>query len=214
MNELIPRYYAIDNWRQATNCVSNVDKSLKIRYTQFVNSHILEGGRIQVVHPEFGVVFAAFTSASGTLVDYDADAFLNTREILKALRQLGFDIRFKDNPVVNPETLQYLKSALTLGYTTVRWCIKKHKVQSNSKVLTGNCRVRGCMERHTHVIVLFDENKTPELLRQYPPPIKNFGGDIMIVDIAENPKLDFSWLIVPMNIQSILDNQPERKENA
>lgn len=207
MDEFKTRYYAIDNWQQATNCISNTDSSLKIRYTQFVNSHILEGGRIQVVHPEFGVVFAAFTEASGTFVDYDSDAFLSTPEILKGLRQLGFDIRFKTNPKLNSATLTYLQSAVNLGYTTVRWCIKKHKVQSNSTVLTGNCRVKGCMERHTHVVVLFDENKTPELLRQYPPPIKNFGGDIMVVDIAKNPALDFSWLILPMNIQSILDTQ-------
>ena len=66
MDELMPKYYAIDNWRQATNCVSNVDKSLKIRYTQFVNSDLLEGARIQVVHPEYGVVFAPMTAASGS----------------------------------------------------------------------------------------------------------------------------------------------------
>lgn len=213
MTDFEPRRYAIDNWQQATNCVSNVDKSLKIRYTQFVNSHILEGGRIQVVHPEYGVVFAAFTAASGTFVDYDKDAFLSTREILKALRQLGFDIRFKTNPEINSETRSYLQAALALGYTTVRWCIKKHKVQSNSMVLTGNCRIRGCAQKHTHVVVLFDENKTPELLRQYPPPIKNFGGDIMVVDLDKNTNLDFSWLIVPMNIQSILDAQTNRKED-
>lgn len=209
MQDLRPKYYAIDNWRQATNCVSNIDSSLKIRYTQFTNSHVLEGGRIQVIHPAYGVVFCAFTFASGDLVSYDPDAFLNTKEILKGLRQLGFDIRFKTNPVINAATLDYLRAALELGYTTVRWCIKKHKVQSNSTVLTGNCRIKGCLERHTHVVVLFDENKTPELMKQYPPPIKNFGGDIMIVDTDKNTSLDFSWLNLPMNIQSILDAQPE-----
>lgn len=209
MDDLYPKRYAIDNWRQATNCVSNIDKSLKIQYTQFVNSAVLEGGRIQVIHPEFGVVFAAFTEASGSLVDYDADAFLDTKTILKGLRQLGFDIRFKENPVINAATLEYLKSALTLGYTTVRWCIKKHKKQTNSKIYTGNCRIRGCAWAHTHVVVLFDENKCPELLRQYPPPIENFGGDIMEVDRVKNTDLDFSWLILPMNIQSIIDAQPQ-----
>ena len=56
-------------------------------------------------------------------------------------------------------------------------------------------------------------NNRSELLKQYPPPIKNFGGDIMEVDLAKNTKLDFSWLIVPMNIQSILDAQTNRKED-
>lgn len=208
MDELMPKYYAIDNWRQATNCVSNIDKSLKIIYTQFVNSHLLEGGRIQVVHPEYGVVFAAFTAASGSEVDYDADAFLDTPTILKGLRQWGFDIRFKTNPVINQATLEYLKSAIALGYTTIRWVVKKHKIQINSKCYRGNCRRHGCAEAHTRVVVLFDENKCPELLRQYPPPIKNFGGDIMEVDRAKNTALDFSWLILPMNIQSIIDAQP------
>ena len=208
-----PRYYAIDNWRQATNCTSNIDRSLKIQYTQFVNSHVLEGGRIQVVHPEFGVVFAAFTAASGTLVDYDADAFLSTEEILKGLRQLGFDIRFKTNPVINQATRDYLQAALALGYTTVRWVVKKHRIQVNSTCFQGNCRKHGCAEGHTHVVVLFDENKCPELLRQYPPPIKNFGGDIMEVDMIKNTALDFSWLILPMNIQSILNPDTNRKED-
>lgn len=207
MDEFRPKYYAIDNWRQATNCISNIDSSLKIRYTQFVNSYILEGGRIQVVHPEFGVVFAAFTSASGTLVNYDSNAFLSTREILKGLRQLGFDIRFKINPQINAATLTYLRSAIELGYTTVRWCIKKHLRRTHAYEYTGNCRIRGCAQAHTHVVVLFDENKTPELLKQYPPPIQNFGGDIMEVDTAKNPALDFSWLELPMNIQSIIDAQ-------
>lgn len=209
MDEFLTKRYAIDNWRQATNCVSNIDSSLKIRYTEFVNSHIIEGGRIQVTHPEYGVLFSALTFASGTLVDYDSDAFLDTMTIVKGLRQLGFDIRFKTNPIINEVTLQYLKSAITLGYTSIRWCIKKHKVQSNSKIYTGNCRIPGCARKHTHVVVLFDENKCPELLRQYPPPIENFGGDIMEVDRNKNPDLDFSWLILPMNIQSIIDAQPQ-----
>ena len=93
--DIEPKYYAIDNWRQACNATSNTDPTLKIKYTQFVNNACLEGGRIQVVHPEFGVVFSCFTQASGTMVDYDPNAFLDTPSILLALRQLGFDIKFK-----------------------------------------------------------------------------------------------------------------------
>lgn len=51
MDEFKPKYYAIDNWRQATNCISNIDSSLKIRYTQFVNSHILEVGEFRSSTP-------------------------------------------------------------------------------------------------------------------------------------------------------------------
>lgn len=199
-----PKYYAIDNWRQAANATSNVDPSLRIRYTQFCNSHIIEGGRLQVVHPEYGILFACLVNATGSLVDYDADAFLNTESILLALRQLGFDIRFKINPKINADTRQFLESALQLGYTSVRWAIKKHLIQTNSKVYTGNCIHKGCVEGHVRVVICFDSNKRPEFLNQYIAPIKNFGGDILEVDFSKNPHLDFSWLLLPMDIESIL----------
>lgn len=200
-----PKYYAIDNWRQATNATSNIDSTLKIRYTQFVNSHIIEGGRLQVVHPEYGVLFACLTSATGSLVDYDPNAFLDTASILLALRQLGFDIKFKTNPALNAETRQFLESARLLGYTSIRWVVKKHKIQTNAKVFDGNCLHKGCAEGRTRIVVCFDSNKRPELLNQFPPPIKNFGGDILEVDFVKNPKLDFSWLTLPMDIESILE---------
>lgn len=199
-----PRYYAIDNWRQVTNATSNIDPTLKIRYTQFVNSYLLEGARIQVIHPEYGILFSCLTSASGSLVDYDPNAFLDTQSILLALRQLGFDIRFKTNPIINQATRDYLESARNLGYTSIRWCIKKHIVQTNSMVWSGNCLHAGCAERQVRIVICFDSNKRPEFLNQYIAPIKNFGGDVLEVDLAKNSALDFSWLTVPMDIDSIL----------
>jgi hypothetical protein len=97
-----------------------------------------------------------------------------------------------------------LESAKLLGYTSVRWVVKKHKIQTNAKVFDGNCLHTGCAEGRTRVVICFDSNKRPELLNQFPPPIKNFGGDILEVDFGKNPKLDFSWLILPMDIESIL----------
>lgn len=203
--DIEPRYYAIDNWQQITNATSNIDPTLKVKYTQFLNSSILEGGRIQVVHPEYGILFSCLTNASGFLVDYDPNAFLDTQSILLALRQLGFDIRFKTNPSINSATREYLQSALDMGYDSIRWCIKKHKVQTDSMVWNGNCLKKGCAERNTRIIICFDSNKRPEFLNQYIKPIQNFGGDVLEVDTTKNPKLDFSWLILPMNIQSILN---------
>lgn len=201
---LEPKYYAIDNWRQACNAVSNVDPTLKIRYTEFVNNACLEGGRIQVVHPEFGVVFACFTQASGTLVNYDPNAFLDTPSILLALRQLGFDIRFKINPTINSATKQYLQAAWNMGYTSVRWAVKQYPRKTDATVYGDKYIHKQIVRAHTRVIICFDENKRPEYMNQFIPPIKNFGGDVMVVDLAKNPQLDFTWLYVPMNIQSVL----------
>ena len=202
--DLEPKYYAIDNWRQACNATSNTDPTLKIRYTQFVNNAALEGGRIQVVHPEFGVVFSCFTSASGSLVDYDPNAFLDTPSILLALRQLGFDIRYKINPVINEQTKQYLQSALNMGYTSIRWAVKQYPRKTDATVYGDKYIHKEIIEAHTRVVICFDENKRPDYMNQFLQPIRNFGGDVMVVDLAKNPALDFSWLCVPMNIQSVL----------
>lgn len=203
--EIEPRYYAIDNWKQITNATSNTDPTLKIRYTQFLNSHLLEGGRIQVVHPEYGILFSCLVEASGSIVDYDPNAFLSTPSILLALRQLGFDIRFKINPEINSSTRDYLKAAKEMGYTTVRWCLKKYRVKTDQRVWDGNKLTANWVEKKTRTVILFDSNKRPDFLNQFIPPISNFGGDILEVDLKKYPELDFSWLILPMNIQDILD---------
>lgn len=202
--DIEPKYYAIDNWRQACNATSNTDPTLKIKYTQFVNNACLEGGRLQVVHPEFGVVFSCFTQASGTLVDYDPNAFLDTPTILLALRQLGFDIKFKVNPVINSTTRQYLQSAWNMGYTSIRWAVKQYPRRTDATVYGDKYIHKEIIEAHTRVVICFDENKRPDYMNQFIQPIKNFSGDVMVVDLAKDPSLDFSWLSVPMNIQSIL----------
>ena len=202
--DIEPKYYAIDNWRQACNATSNTDPTLKIRYTQFVNNAFLEGGRIQVVHPEFGVVFSCFTQASGTMVNYDPNAFLDTPSILLALRQLGFDIKFKVNPVINSATRQYLQSAWNMGYTSIRWAIKQYPRKTDATVYGDKYIHKEIIEAHTRVVICFDENKRPDYMNQFIQPIKNFSGDVMVVDLAKDPSLDFSWLSVPMNIHSIL----------
>ena len=202
--DIEPKYYAIDNWRQACNATSNTDPTLKIKYTQFVNNACLEGGRLQVVHPEFGVVFSCFTQASGTMVDYDPNAFLDTPSILLALRQLGFDIKFKVNPVINSATRQYLQSAWNMGYTSIRWAVKQYPRKTDATVYGDKYIHKEIIEAHTRVVICFDENKRPDYMNQFIQPIKNFSGDVMVVDLTKDPSLDFSWLSVPMNIQSIL----------
>lgn len=202
--DIEPKYYAIDNWRQACNATSNTDPTLKIKYTQFVNNACLEGGRIQVVHPEFGVVFSCFTQVSGSLVDYDPNAFLDTPSILLALRQLGFDIRYKLNPAINEATKQYLQSALNMGYTSIRWAVKQYDRKTDNTVYGGKYITKQIIEAHTRVVICFDENKHPDYLNQFIKPIRNFGGDVMVADLAKNPALDFTWLCVPMNIHSVL----------
>lgn len=203
---IYPLRYAIDDWHQAANAKSNLDPTLKIKITDFSASDILAGIRLQVWHPQYGILFSCLPVVYGRLITEDDNAGLTTNQILAALRQLGFDIQFKEARTVNLATLSYLQSAMKSGYTHVRWAIKKHVPMTYRAVIAGNCDQPRCAGRSERIVICFNENKRPELLKQVIPPIVNFGGDIMQVSPDKNPNLDFSWLDVPVQIQSVLDN--------
>lgn len=196
------KLYAIDDWHQLLNARSNSDPTLRIKITDFFNSDILEGVRISVHHPQYGILFATVQLSAGRLVNYDLSSRLTPEQVLTALKQFGFDIRFNSNPRLNKETIAFLTGAKAAGYTHVRWAIKKHSGNKYSTV--GNCVYTGCVQNHQRVVLCFNENKRPEFLSQYIKPIKNFGGDVMVVSPNNNPNLDFSWLTFPMYIDSVL----------
>lgn len=212
-----PLYYAIDNWHQLPNARSNTDPSLRIRVTDFVDSDIFQAVRIQVVHPQYGILFSCITNATGRLVSWDDSAYLKTDQILAALRQLGFDVRVKKHPRLNNQTREYLKNARDLGFTHVRWVIKKVPFVKKSTLKPdrpepGDFHRPPMDYRRERVVVCFNENKTPEFIKQYVPPIKISDWFVMEVSPNDNPNLDFSWLDVPMHIDSILtDNIKKRR---
>ena len=70
-----PLHYAIDDWHQLPNATSNTDPNLKIQVSDFINSDIFQGVRIQVMHPQYGVLFSCITQVSGRLVSWDSDSF-------------------------------------------------------------------------------------------------------------------------------------------
>lgn len=193
-----PFRYAIDNWRQAVNARSNNDPTLRIKVTDFVSSMILQGLRIQVVHPQYGIVFACLTEANGRLVNSTDSVGLTTTQIIAALTQLGFDITFKETIQVEGPTREFLVAARDAGYTHVRYApvrVRSLAPTTRNQLVT--------VDR----VVCFNENKNPELLKQYIKPIvptQNLKMAIMIVSPNNNPNLNFNWLTMPMEIQSVL----------
>lgn len=202
---IIPLQYAIDDWHQLPGARSNTDPTMRIKVTDFVHSDILEGLRIQVHHPQYGILFSCLVNTNGRLTSWDQAAFLTTPQILIALKQLGFVIFFKERPKLNLETRKFLESCLITGYTDIRWAIRGRS-QHIAYTSEGNDFKRikpGIKER---IIICFNEDKRPELLEQCIKPIKEFNGDVMQVSPNENKKLDFSWLSfdMPVHIKNIL----------
>lgn len=205
---VVPHTYAIDNWHQAPGARSATDPTLRIQVTDFINSDILEGVRIQVKHPQYGVLFACTTGTKGRLVSYDKDAFLTTKQILTALRQFGFDIHFKLCPVLDEATKKFLEGCLATGYTHIRWAVRiwtpwrlEHYHWCDHPHAIK--KTPGMKER---VVICFNETKRPYLINQFIKPIVDFDGDIMEVSPDDNPKLNFEWLPsdMPYQISSLL----------
>lgn len=182
-------HYAIDDWHQLVNAKSNTDPTLKVYVSDFVDSMILQGIRISVKHPQYGVLFSALANANGRLVD-SAETGLSNTDILQALRQLGFDVDFKLRPQVNSPTRVFLTAAYTAGYTHIRRILWRKSATVSRPI-----------------IVCFNEVTHPGLLNQNLRAIPIVDGNIMKVSPNSDPSLDFSWLFdVPLHIESILTN--------
>lgn len=185
-----PLHYAIDDWHQLVNARSNTDPTLRIQVTDFVDSMILQGVRIIVKHPQYGVLFSALSNANGRLIDPDTRFGLTTTDILDALAQLGFDVKFKVRVELNPATRAFLTAAQTAGYTHIRRLLWRM-----TTLMT------------VPVIVCFNEVTHPELVNQQLRSVPILDGNIMKVSPNSNPNLDFSWLFdIPLHIESVLTN--------
>lgn len=205
---IIPLRYEITDWHQLPGARSNTDPTLRIRVTDFINSTVFEGVRIQVVHPQYGIMFACCVNTSGRIPSWDPDAFLTTEQILTALRQLGFIIFFTTKPTLNSATREFLQGCVVTGYTHIRWAVRDTGLPHVAYDSEGKDYRYWRDPKKERIIICFNEDKRPELCQQCIKPIRSFDGDIMQVSVNENTALDFSWLPLrmPLYIQSILDN--------
>lgn len=207
---IMPLHYEITDWHQAIGARSNTDSTLRIKVTDFIHSEIFEGIRLQVRHPQYGILFSCIVNASGRLIAPDENAFLSTAQILIALRQLGFIIDFKEKPVLNQATREFLEGCLAAGYTHIRWALKeRHRHHGDPPILvTPDHRDHKARrtDKRERIIICFNEEKRPSYCEQCIPPIRIFGGDVMQVSVNDNKDLDFSWLPInmPLHIQSLL----------
>ena len=204
----MPLRYEITDWHQAAGARSNTDPTLRIVITDFIHSDVFEGVRIQVRHPQYGILFACVVNTSGRLTSWDETAFLTTDQILAGLRQLGFVIYFKQKPVLNEATRRFLEGCVVTGYTHIRWAVREKTRQKVAYDVSGNDIFLRRPPKKERIVICFNEDKRPELCQQAIKPIREFDGDIMQVSVNENKQLDFSWLTIwmPLEIQSILDH--------
>lgn len=119
-----PLRYNISNWSQLSLCKSNTNKELQIEVTKFINNENLEGARIVVKHPRFGVLYAVVVNPSGNMVvDSSNGEYLpqvTVGQILNELARFGFIVEYNPVEALSGEQIQFLMTIRDLLYDKIR----------------------------------------------------------------------------------------------
>ena len=175
-------HYIIRSWEDLTQCKSNTIPEASIQVSSFGNQQYIKGIRVTVYEPTFGVLYSSFVQGVTGLWIVSEVEVEGTSTILQRLQQLGFDVHWSNEPVVNQVTKDFLKNYRNLGYADL------------IKLIVNGKRV----------IVAYDANTwTIESTN-----IEEIPSSALILNNAKNYFLsDFSWLRagVSVSIQSIIE---------
>lgn len=194
-----PLRYRISDWRQATECLSNNSRDLRIDIAQYIQNQSIKGLVVRVVHTMFGVLFAAMPYSSGIIVsDTDNEGHfipcMSTQDILVQLARFGFDIEYTIKTCLKGDQLDYLMQLDRMGFDKVSKIVLPSDV-SNTRV------------------VAFDSSKIDDWLtfgkRVSPAKYSSYLAHGSAIDITipsiENDFM-WDWLQSTMNITDILDD--------
>lgn len=183
----LPLRYRISTWLQLKHCRSNLSKSLRIEVNQFVNSSVLTGTRIAVVHELYGTLFACLVDAYGSLVQPDESGQvpeLTPETIINELYKFGFNVVYRPASSLSGDQLSYLMTLKGLGYDKIR-VLPVNQTDNVSKVY----------------IVAFQPSALGNWLNSgYASSVSEFtaalnaGTACNLTDISRTKKFDWSWL--------------------
>ena len=185
-----PLRYRISDFRQLKDCKSNNSVDLCIKVTTFLNDPRLNALRIQVVHPEFGVLFACLIEPSGTILTKPEDGdiyYLTPGQILDQLRVFGFLIEYNPVTSISGNQLDYLVLLSHLHYDKIR-------------VMSVWTAPLGVKEFTTHIVAFNADAHGDWLNAGYSASSEEFtkglyaGTVLDISAISETQNYDWSWL--------------------
>ena len=197
-----PLRYNISNWWQLTECKSNNSVDLSITVSQVIDdgSQRLEGLKIQVVHKQYGTLFACLINSSGSLLTPDPVSGIikefSTDEICAELYKFGFDVTFEINQHLSGDQISYLITLSGLGYDKLRRLLVYRSDTDH---------------RYTEYIVAFNVAKCPDwIYSDYVCGSKKFvesllsSGAMNITDLEQTKGFDWTWLSYVANIDDII----------
>lgn len=207
MNQL-PLRYKLSSWRQLPKCMSNNSRELHISVTDFIQTDLLEGIRIQVNHDKFGVLFACVVNAGGRLISCakcnQIYEFTPT-QILSELEKYGFIIEYNPEANLSGNQIQYLMTLDQLGFDKIR-IMNVYEVDS----------VTGASVYSTNVVA-FNASFNPNWLnngyacdrKEFTEALNN-GSAANLTNISETKKYSWSWLSgFVANINDVIKDNSE-----
>lgn len=203
----LPLRYRISSWRQLPQCMSNNSRELHISVTDFIQSDILEGLRIQIKHDKLGVLFACVLNSSGPLVSC---AKCNTTyeftptQIISELEKYGFLIEYNPESNLSGDQLQYLMTLNELHYD---------KIRLMNVWEYGNTGVKN----YKLQVVAFNSIVNPDWLnngyacnkKEFTEALNN-GSACNLTMISDTRKYNWSWLSgFVANIEDVIKDNAE-----
>lgn len=190
--------YEISDWSQLALCKSNHDKQLYISVTNFIpersfanRSTTLSGRRIEVCHPNYGVLFAYTMNPSGSMVVSNNDGSiipeLTVGQILAELQRFGFFIQYNAINHMSGPQIDFLMTLRDLHYDKIRILPVRYPA-------LGGGTVKEC-------IVAFKVEFLPKWLEAtYVATISEFqsaavdGHVFNVSTVAQHKDYDWTWL--------------------
>lgn len=117
--------YAIHDWSEVGECLSNNSRDLKMRYIEIMDED-LNGKLIMVEHNLYGTLFACLVAGDGPILsapdpcDRRSLHFMREEDILMELYKFGFDIRIIREKKLTGDQLDYLMNLNGFGFDKIR----------------------------------------------------------------------------------------------
>ena len=178
--------YEISDWSQLTQCQSNNSPDLNISVCKFIQNPDIEGIRVSVNHPIYGVLFSYTISPAGSLItDITCkDVPVMTSQILlNELSRYGFYIDYVEEANLSDKQVEFLNGLSLLGYDKIRLC----------SVYDGTDSLN-----NTLYVTLFKVEAHPNWLNSGYSPSRKEWNDAILAGTAFNASglsdaIEFRW---------------------
>lgn len=184
--------YKISDWHHLVNCKSNNSSKLHISVSDIVDDNHLQCLLIQIIHTNYGVVFATTLKAFGHIISnstyLDNHSYEPTpAQIIEELNKWGFNVIYDPSKTLPSDMISLLITVNKLGYDKIR-------VLGVSRMLNGAKQVKSR-------VVCFNVKDNPHWLNaSYEAREKEYmnalvkGTAFTVSSLSEAKGLDWSWL--------------------